>query len=243
MLLGLFLFLDLSENEVLLTESPDVVGDPVDDDGDRQERPADDHAEREHVQRELVHHRRLRIGSRFRALPRDRCPAVEVGGDTGQDHQRDRDGGHRRTAEDRKGLQPMFLGHRRADRRSEQVGVEEVPDVGRAEEIVRQRAVLLHRQPEPADPGLRPVEGHQHVVQTQEHRDLREHRQAAEDRVEVVLALQLLDLQRHPLPVLAVLLLQGFDLGLELLHLPGGPDLLHERPVQHGPQREHQEHH
>ena len=55
--------------------------------------------------------------------------------------------------------------------------------------------------------------------------------------------LQLLDLQRHPLAVLAVLLLHSLDLGLQLLHFAGGPDLLHERLIEHGPQGEHQEHH
>ena len=47
-----------------------------------------------------------------------------------------------------------------------------------------------------------------------------------------VLLLELLHLQRHPLAVLAVLLLQGLDLWLQFLHLPGGPDLPDERLVQ-----------
>ena len=81
------------------------------------------------------------------------------------------------------------------------------------------------------------------MVQPDEHRNLSQHGQTAEDRVEVVLALQLLDLQRHPLTILAVLLLQRLDLWLQFLHLARCPDLLDERPVQHGPQREHQEHH
>ncbi len=137
----------------------------------------------------------------------------------------------------------MLLDHRRAQRSTEQVGVQEVPDVGRAEDVVAQRPVLLDGQPQPADPGLRPVERHQHVVEPEEHRHLREHRQAAQDRVEPVFLLQLLHLQRHPLAVLAVLLLQRLDLWLQLLHLAGGADLPDERLVEDRAQGEHQEHH
>ena len=123
------------------------------------------------------------------------------------------DCGNGRPAEDGEGIQAMLLGDRSPDRGAEQVGIEEVADVVGAEDIVAQRPVLLHRQTQPAEAGLRPVERHQNVVEAEEHRDLREHRQAAEDRVEAVLALKLLHLQRHPLAVFAVLLLQRFDLG------------------------------
>ena len=140
-------------------------------------------------------------------------------------------------------LQAVLLDHRRAHRCAEQVRVQEVPDVGRAEHVVAQRPVLLHRQPQPADTGLGPVERHQHVIQPEEDRQLRQHRQTAQDRVEPVLLLQLLHLQRHPLAVLAVLLLQRLDLRLQLLHLPRGADLPDERLVQDRAQGEHQEHH
>ena len=82
---------------------------------------------------------------------------------------------------------PCCLDHRRAQRRAEQVRVQEVPDVGRAEDVVAQRPVLLDRQPQPAEAGLGPVERPQHVIQPEEHRHLRQHRQTAEDRVEPVL--------------------------------------------------------
>ena len=137
----------------------------------------------------------------------------------------------------------MLLDHRRAQRRTEQVRVQEVPDIGRAEHVVAQRPVLFHRQPQPADAGLRPVEGHQHVIEPEEHGQLGQHRQAAQNRVEPVLLLQLLHLQRHPLAVLAVLLLQRLDLRLQLLHLAGGADLPNERLVQDRAQGEHEEHH
>src|SRR5690606_18992084 len=42
-----FLLVDTAEDEVLLFVGPDVVADPVDDDGDRQERTTDEHTERE----------------------------------------------------------------------------------------------------------------------------------------------------------------------------------------------------
>ena len=81
------------------------------------------------------------------------------------------------------------------------------------------------------------------MVKTQEHGDLGEHRETAQDRIEAVLPLQLLHLERHALAVLAVLLLQRLDLWLQFLHLPGGADLTHERLVQQGTQTEHEEHH
>ena len=128
----------------------------------------------------------------------------------------------------------MLLGDRGADRRAEQVGIEEVADVGSAEEVVAQPPVLLNRQAEAAEAGLGPVEGHQHVVKAEEHRNLSQHRQAAQDRVEPVLALQFLHLDRHLLAILAVLLLQRLDLRLQLLHLPRGTDLADEGLIEQG---------
>ena len=228
---------------MLLSEGPNVVGHPVNDDRDRQEGAADHDAEREHVQRQLVHQRCLWIGRGLGALPGDRGPAVEIGGNTGKQHQRNRHCGNGWTAENGKCLQAVLLSNRRTDRGAEQVRVEEVADIGHAEHIVAQRPVLLHRQTQPADARLSAVERHQDVVQPQEHRDLREHRQAAKDRVEAVFALKFLHLQRHPLAVLAVLFLQGFDLGLQFLHLAGGANLSDERLVQQGAQGEDEEHH
>ena len=148
-LLRLFLFLDLAEHVVLLAEGPDVVREPVEDDRQRQERSADHHAEREHVQRQPVHHRGLRVGRRLRALPRDRRPAVEVRRDAGRIITGTPTRDHRGPAEFGERIQAGRLNHRRAQRRAEQVRVQEVPDVGRAEDVVARRPVLLHRQVRP----------------------------------------------------------------------------------------------
>ena len=228
---------------MLLAESPDVVRYPVDDDRDRQERPANHHAERKDVQRKFVHQRGLWIGRGFRALPGDGCAAVEVGRDTGQDHQRNRYRSHGRAAEFRVGRKAVLLGDRRADRRAEQIGVQEVPYVIGIEEVVAQRPVLLHGQAQSPEARLCPVEGHQDVIEPEEHRDLRQHWQAAQDRIEAVLALEFLHLQRHPLTVFAVLLLQRLDLGLQFLHLPGGAYLPDKRLIKKRAQAEDEEHH
>src|ERR1700730_3526889 len=116
-------------------------------------------------------------------------------------------------------------------------------DIRGGEDIVTQLAVALGRKPQLSDTSGRPVEAPQYVVQPEKHRDLRQHRQAAQDGIESVLALQLLHFQRHPLTVFAVLLLQRLDLRLQLLHLSGGTDLANERVVQDRPQREHEKHH
>ena len=137
----------------------------------------------------------------------------------------------------------MLLGDRRADGRAKEVGIQKVADVLGVEEIVTQRAVLLDRQTQPAEAGLGAVERHQNVIETEENRDLREHREAAQDWIKPVLALQLLHLQRHPLAVFAVLLLQRFDLWLQFLHLAGRPNLTNERLVEQRTQGKHQEHH
>lgn len=81
------------------------------------------------------------------------------------------------------------------------------------------------------------------MIEPKKHRNLRQHRQTSENGVEAVLALQLLHFERHPLTILAVFLLQGLDLWLQFLHLPGGANLAHERLVQQRTQREDQEHH
>ena len=81
------------------------------------------------------------------------------------------------------------------------------------------------------------------MEQADEHRCLCKHRKAAHDRVEAVLFLQLLHLDSHPLLVLAVLLLQRFDLRLQFLHLPRRANLLDERLVQKDSKREDEEHH
>ena len=58
-----------------------------------------------------------------------------------------------------------------------------------------------------------------------------------------MLALQFLHFLGHLLAVLAVLLLQRLDLGLQLLHLAGGSDLPDEGFVQQRAQAEDEEHH
>ena len=121
--------------------------------------------------------------------------------------------------------------------------VKEVADVGRREHIVARRPVLRHCQMGLTEPARGPVERPQYVIQPEEHRDLGQHRQTTKDRVEAVLALEFLHLQRHPLAILAVLLLQRLDLRLEFLHLAGRADLADEWLVQQRPQAEHQEHH
>ncbi len=75
-LLFFFFPFDHPEHVVLLAEGPDVVREPVEDDRQGQERSTDDHPEREDVQRQLVHHRGLRIGRRLRRSagpPRPGC--------------------------------------------------------------------------------------------------------------------------------------------------------------------------
>ena len=123
---------------MLLAEGPDVVRHPVDDDRDRQERPAHNDAEGKHVQREFVHHRGLRVGSRLRALTRNGGAAVEVRRDAGQDHQRYRHCGNSRPAEDRVRREAVLLGDCRTNGRTEKVGVQEVADIGSVKEIVAQ---------------------------------------------------------------------------------------------------------
>ncbi len=59
------------------------------------------------------------------------------------------------------------------------------------------------------------------------HRNLRQHRQTSENGVEAVLALQLCISSAISDP--AVFLLQGLDLWLRFLHLPGGANLAHEQ--------------
>ena len=142
-----------------------------------------------------------------------------------------------------KASRPGALRHGRTDRSAEQIRVQEVPDVRRAEHVVTRRPILDDRHLRLSETARRPVERTQHVIQPEEHRDLSKHRQTAQDRVEPVLALQLLHLERHALTVLAVLLLQRLDLWLQLLHLASGADLAHERLVEQCPQREDEEHH
>ena len=87
-------------------------------------------AQREDVQRQFVHHRGLRVGGSLSALPGHRCATVEVGCDAGQDHHRRADRYHRGSTEMFEGAQPALLGHRGTDRGTEQVGVQEVADLG-----------------------------------------------------------------------------------------------------------------
>jgi hypothetical protein len=69
----------------------------------------------------------------------------------------------------------------------------------------------------------------QHVVKTDEDRDLQQHRQATTERVDPVLLLELLHLLCLPLPVVGVLLLDLLHFRREVLHLLHRPDLVHER--------------
>ena len=103
---------------------------------------------------------------------------------------------------------------------AEQLGVDVRLDVVLAEEVVL--GLRLAR--------VRVVgERAEHPVQADEDRDLQQHRQAAAERVDPVLALELLHLLRLALLVVRVLLLDLLQFRRELLHFLHRPDLVHER--------------
>ena len=104
LLLGLF-GVDLPVDDVLLAERPDVVGHPVEEDGQRQERRPDDDTDREHVQHQLVHDRGLRVGRRGRGSAGPPSAGCDVGEDARRDHQRDHHDDHARSIEVPSGVQ------------------------------------------------------------------------------------------------------------------------------------------
>ena len=76
--------------------------------------------------------------------------------------------------------------------------------------------------------------------QREEDRHLQQDRQAGGERVGARLLVELHRLLGELLPVVAVLLLQLLDLGLDQLHVPAGLDLLDEQRDQRGPDDQRQ---
>ena len=232
---------------MLLNVGPQVVRHPVQKNGDREECARHQDAQREDVEREVVHDARLWILHRRRTLSGDGRTRVHVRRNGGDDHQRDHQDDDVQTREVdgpvsaerhpfRGGLNDV-----RRERHTEQPRVEEVLNLVDVEDVVAVRPCLLGRHAQLAEARAHPVERTQHVEQTDEHRDLRQHRQTSEQGIEPVLLLELLHLLGHLDPVFAVLLADRLHLRLDLLHLPRGADLLHKRLVEDRAQGEDKE--
>ncbi len=82
----------------------------------------------------------------------------------------------------------------------------------------------------------------QHVEQRDKNGELQQHRQAAGQRIEALLALQLLHGLRLGLPVALVLFLDLRDLGLKRLHMSGVMHLFYEELDEQQPSGDDQEH-